>query len=288
MQKIQSYLYPNRIIVIADLAGFTVENTIVYTKNIKIYKGVDNVIQLDIQNADQKRLDLITSPPVTDIQMNVMDASGKALPNSPYTVTPLNTIKGIGVVTIPSADLNDLDVQFLHFSVTATDVNSNNIPLYVDSRFGAVGTLDLIGTATPVTRKEVIYDNFSGDINFMGNVTYHSSSIPVKFYEAVPTTTMTIAVNMSNFVGTLKFEGTEDMTISVESYKQPITVYPDQTYTTSLKGNGTTTYTITIGPDTLLNYVRVSWQYPDTWSYGATGQDPTTVYGLVNKITVSS
>jgi len=60
MQKIQSYLYPNRVILIADLAGFTVENTIVYAKTVKIYKGVDNVIQFDVQNADQKRLDLLT------------------------------------------------------------------------------------------------------------------------------------------------------------------------------------------------------------------------------------
>ena len=60
MQKIQSYLYPNRIILLADLAGSTVENTIVYAKTVKIYNGIDNTIQFDIQNADQKRIDLST------------------------------------------------------------------------------------------------------------------------------------------------------------------------------------------------------------------------------------
>jgi hypothetical protein len=73
MQKIQSYLYPNRVILLADLAGFTTENTVVYAKTIKIYKGVDNVIQFDVQNADQKRLELVISPSITNLEVNVMD-----------------------------------------------------------------------------------------------------------------------------------------------------------------------------------------------------------------------
>ena len=118
MQKIQSYLYPNRVILLADLAGFTVENTIVYQRTTKIYRGVDNVLEFDIQNADQKRLDLLTTPSITNIHMNVMDAGGKALPHSPYTVTATST-KGIASVTIPSADLAGLNTQFLKYSVTA-------------------------------------------------------------------------------------------------------------------------------------------------------------------------
>jgi len=104
MQKIQSYLYPNRIILLADLAGFTTENKIVYARTVKIYQGVDNVIEFDIQNADQKRLNLVTTPSISNIKLNVMDASGKALPNSPYTVTPSVTVTGIATVTIPSVD----------------------------------------------------------------------------------------------------------------------------------------------------------------------------------------
>ena len=42
MQKISTYLYPNRIELLADLAGFTVEYTNVYQRNIKIYAGIDN------------------------------------------------------------------------------------------------------------------------------------------------------------------------------------------------------------------------------------------------------
>jgi hypothetical protein len=368
MQKIQSYLYPNRIILLADLAGFTVENTIVYAKTVKIYKGVDNVIQFDIQNADQKRLDLVTNSPVTGIQMNVMDMSGKALPTSPYMVHPLAPIlastshaviapttgqgtsttisiptssitgafavgatitatgivspitvttavsdidsatttltvsflpqtvlaqssatiasvaeplKGIASVTIPYHDLEEITHQNLKYSITATDAFGNNIVLYTDSRFSAVGTMEVVESAVPVCRKNTVYDRFSGEINFMGNVTNHTSAIPCKYYEAVPTETLNFSIVLTNFIGTLFIEATTDSTISVESFRNAPKL---QTYNTTVPVSTTITFTgVPVGK---YNYMRVSWTYPDIWQYGSQ-QDPTTMYGLVNSVTVS-
>ncbi len=67
MQKISSYLYSNRVVLLANLAGFTVEYTNVYQRTIKIYNGIDNTIEFDIKNADQKRIDLAT---LTQIELN--------------------------------------------------------------------------------------------------------------------------------------------------------------------------------------------------------------------------
>ena len=58
MQKISSYLYPNRVRLLANLAGFNVEYTSVYQRTINLFKGIDNVVEFDIINADQKRVDL--------------------------------------------------------------------------------------------------------------------------------------------------------------------------------------------------------------------------------------
>jgi len=285
MQKVQSYLYPNRVILIADLAGFTVENTIVYAKTVKMYQGVDNVIQFDIQNADQKRLDLITSPLVNNISMNVMDMSGKALANSPYDVTPSTTVKGIGIVTIPEADLADLASQNLQYSVTAIDKDGNTIPLYCDSRFGALGTIQVVGYATPKTRPSVTYDEFVGEINFMGNVINHSPAIPCKFYEAEPTQGIDFNIYLSNFIGTVYVEATEDMTVSVSSF---INAPRLQSFTCTTPTTTTLTFSNVSVASTggSYNYMRVSWLYPDVWQYG--GQDPTNRYGSVTKVVVSS
>jgi len=286
MQKIQSYLYPNRVILIADLAGFTVENTIVYAKTVKIYKGVDNVIQFDVQNADQKRLDLVNTPLVTNLKMNVMDMSGNALPNSPYTVSN-TSITGIGTVTIPHTDLVNINHQYLQYSVTATDTNSNTIPLYTDSRFSAVGKIEVIGYATPTPHATTIYDRFYGEINFMGNVIQHTSATPCKFYEAVPTTSMNFSIHLTNFIGTIYVEATEDMTVSVESFANA-TKLQSMTYsvatTTTLTFNNVPVANPVTGQN--YNYMRVSWTFPDVWQYGSQ-QNPNLTYGTVDLVTVT-
>jgi hypothetical protein len=277
MQKIQSYLYSNRIQLLANLAGsIPTEYTNVYQRNVKVYKGVDNVLEFDIKNADQKRIDLTT---VTNLQMNLMDESGIGLPSSPYTITKNSPVTGITSVKIPAADLADINSQSLKYSVTGT-VNDNNIVLYADSRFGALGTIEVMGSAVPVSKAQTIYDRFSGEINFAGNVIYHSSAYATKFYEAVPTTTVIFVIHYTNFAGELYIEGTEDSTISVQSF----THSPKLHDMTINRSTGSTTITVDIGS---YNYLRVSWFYPDVWQYSATGQDPTTVYGSIDKITVT-
>ena len=219
MQKISTYLYPNRIELLADLAGFTTEFTNVYQRNVKIYNGVDNVLEFDIKNADQKRLDLETTPSITSIQLNVMDAQGNALPNSPYIIDPVAGIKGLARAVIPKQDLDNLDHQFLNYSVTALQ-DSYDIPLYADSRFGAVGKMELVGNAMPTSRTSQVLTSFYSDVHF-STVTqrvYHSSAIQNRFYEAVQTTTATIEFYFEGLEGTVTIEATKDASISSESF----------------------------------------------------------------------
>ena len=218
MQKISSYLYPNRIELLADLAGFTTEYTNVYQRTIKIYNGIDNTIEFDIKNADQKRIDLNT---LSNIELNLMDASGHGLLNSPYTITPLNqtSLKGLATVTIPQEDLVELSSQYLNYSVTANK-DGNDVILYGDARFGAVGKMELVGNAMPVFRDDRIYTDFTAEIDLKGHPTYHSSAIPATFYEATPTETLSFEVVLKGFTGSVWVESTQQSTISVEAWKK--------------------------------------------------------------------
>ena len=232
MQKISSYLYPNRVELLANLAGFTTEYTNVYQRIVKIYNGIDNTIEFDIKNADQKRLELITdsgaTPPkvavVNNIEMNIMDASGQALPNSPYTVTPHPTLKGIATVTIPQEDLLDLADQYLTYSVTAAK-DGNDVMLYGDSRFGATGKIELIGNAMPTFRNDRVYDSFTAEIDLKGFPTWHSSAIPARFYEAVKTETLQFDVDVKGLTGNVWIEATKQSTVNTEAFKKGDIVY---------------------------------------------------------------
>lgn len=217
MQKISSYLYPNRIELLADLAGFTTEWTNVYQRTVKIYNGIDNTLEFDIKNADQKRIDLDT---LTNIELNVMDSSGNALLNSPYCVTKLDqtSYKGLASVTIPKEDLEELAEQYLRYSVTAVK-NGKDVILYGDSRFGATGTLELINNAMPVVRNDRIYKTFTSEIDLKGHPTYHSTAIPATFYEAEKTQSLSFNVELSGFTGSVWLEGTKESTLRTEAWK---------------------------------------------------------------------
>ena len=261
MQKIKSYLYTNRIQLLADVAGFTTEYTNVYQKTVKIYNGVDNVLEFDIKNADQKRIDLST---LTQLELNIMDAAGNALPSSPYTITPTAT-KGIATVTIPDIDLSEYTTQFFKYSVTALK-NGNTIPLYADSRFGVAGTMELISNAMPTFRDERVYNTFTGEIDFSGNIQHRSSAIPAKFYEAEPTTTLSFEVNISSgFLGKVYLEGTTDMTISVNSFlnASQTTIFDNISSNVKTSAVSTVTITTAVGSN---NYFRLTWQHPPTTS----------------------
>ncbi|CAB4125792.1 hypothetical protein UFOVP181_420 [uncultured Caudovirales phage] len=261
MQKISTYLYPNRVQLLADLASFNVEYTNVYQRQVKIYSGIDNTIEFDIKNADQKRIDLNT---LSDIELNVMDASGQSLPNSPYTVTP-TALKGIATVTIPADDLSYLDSQFFKYSVSCVK-EGNNTLLYADSRFGAVGTIELVGSAMPVYRNSRVYESFTAEIDLKGVPTWHTSAIPAKFYEAVPTETISFSIDLTGFVGSVWIEATKSSTISVESFKhgsylRSFTAMADAPATTTLSFNN-----IRICD---FSYFRVSYSTPISMGVGA-------------------
>lgn len=256
MQKISTYLYPNRIELLADLAGFTVEYTNVYQRNIKIYNGIDNTLEFDIKNPDQKRIDLST---ISQIELNIMDTQGNALPNSPYAVIPLDqtTKKGLAAVTIPQEDLVDLDNQFLNFSVSALK-DGKDLMLYGDTRFGAVGKMELVGNAMPTFKDARVITNFYSDISFSTQIVehFHSDAIPVKFYEAVPTTQFTPAYEFNQLEGTVTVEATKDSSISSESFTLRGTVLDTFDWSTATMGSAVTRPTI---DTTGYGYIRFSF-----------------------------
>ncbi len=228
MQKISSYLYSNRIQILADMvtsvdSAYPVEWKIVYQRPIKIYKGVDNVIELDIKNADQKRIDIFGK----NIKFVVMDQTDKEI--NTYTANVLDdgsttSVRGLAKVTIPATDLTALQPQFLKYSLYILNADTTKTLLYGDTRFGGHGTLELLGSIIPSTRPIQNYNDFQQETNFGGNtiadrtVTYHSSAIPTKFYEAEPTIATDIAVTVSGFVGTITIEGTKNPTIGHEAF----------------------------------------------------------------------
>ena len=191
-----------------------------YQRNVKIYKGIDNVIEIELKNNDQKRIEIGTSA----LKMVLMDQSRNMIAEYAAQSLEDSTIVGLARVVIPAFDLDDLDPQYLSFIVTKTDNGSIENLTYADSQFGAFGTIQLLNGINVVTTKTNRYDRFWQSTNWQGKtfesrvVSYISEAIPTTFYGATPATSMTITIYPTNFKGDIIIEGTDKEVIGHESF----------------------------------------------------------------------
>ena len=178
MQKISSYLYSNRISVVADLASYPTEWRIVYQRMIKIYQGMNNVVELDIKNAEQRRI------AITGYTMKcvIMDQLGNEVYTAP--VVPIPQTTGLATITVPASALDRIKPQFLNYSVYILNDDGTKTPIYGDTSFGAIGKMDLIAGAVPRPQSPKIIDTFTYLVNDDYNLnaidrTYYSESVEV-------------------------------------------------------------------------------------------------------------
>ncbi len=153
MQKISSYLYPNRVIVIADLVSFPVEMQIVYQRIIKIYKNIDNVIEFDVKNADQKRISLTGYT----IKFVMTDLNNALIAEK---VATLSSVTGLCSVTIDESDTLNLDKGFYNFALYIETASGVKTLLYADTQYGAKGKIEMVGDLMPEPRPVATVTSF--------------------------------------------------------------------------------------------------------------------------------
>jgi hypothetical protein len=144
MQKIQFYLVPNRLTVTTDLVGFTTEFRQVYQQQIKLYKGIDNTIEMEIKNSEQRKQDVAGYT----AELQFFDSARHELFTA--TGTPVLSSKGLISVTIPAADIADIDPQQLQVAARLVKAGSPDSIIYADSQFGLLGTVLLQNGYNPV------------------------------------------------------------------------------------------------------------------------------------------
>ena len=181
MQLISSYLYPNRLDVYTSAPDWNnLRYRKVYNRNLKIYRSVDNRIDLQIRNCDQKAFDLstITLAPGQTITVvfNVISREGKILVLSKdaesFTLTDGSTsssTKGQVRVNLTANDLAGLEPGYYDYSIVQeirTTLNDNEhivvsrTVLYADSQYGAISTLEVENDVLGQVEQSVTVDTF--------------------------------------------------------------------------------------------------------------------------------
>jgi hypothetical protein len=141
MQLISRYLVSNRIHIVADVAGFITEYRPVYNRQIQLYKGVDNVVEFKVVNADQKAVDISTYTPKVygfgEDKTMLIEKNGI-----------VSTTKGVFTVTITENDLLNIKQQYIGYNILLQN-DDNKVLTYAHSNFDNDATMYINARTMP-------------------------------------------------------------------------------------------------------------------------------------------
>lgn len=158
------YLYNQRVNLIANEAGQTTEYRPVYRKQLKAYRGIDNVFEFKILNADQKPIDLTAY----SAKFVIFDSEKNMIVNRDITILDdgsTRSTKGLCKVTLSDNDTLNIKEQYLSYTVYVIDTDGNNVLTYADSHFGSAGTIYLSDEAFPGPSLTKSVSSFTEDNN---------------------------------------------------------------------------------------------------------------------------
>jgi len=156
MQLIPRYLVNNRTVLVSNDTGFITEYRPVYTRQLKVYKGIDNVLDFKLLNADQKPITNLTD---YTIKFQAFDENSQLVIEHDADV--VNASKGLFKVTVTDNDTLNLKQQYLSYNIHLVDSNSDASITYSNSFFENNGTIYLSSQAFPGPRDTYSVSTFT-------------------------------------------------------------------------------------------------------------------------------
>tara|TARA_Y100001954_G_scaffold165749_1_gene175892 strand:+ start:824 stop:1591 length:768 start_codon:yes stop_codon:yes gene_type:complete len=200
MQLVPRYLVTNRTVVVSDDTGNITEYNKVYQRNIKIAKGIDNIIRFEIKNHDHKPVSILnTYTPYVEVFTEDNILLKKYIGTIKETSTP--SFKGQFEINVTSSDTLNLDGQYLSYTVYLRNTSQADTLTYSDTQFGVPGTMELTSEAFPgaIDSKEIktFVNSISSVVNAQPDINSNNAL-------------HTAAIYSTGFAGTVKVQGTLD------------------------------------------------------------------------------
>ena len=221
MQLNSVYLYPNKIDVFTNaLASWQTERyRRVYNRNLKIYRSVDNRIDIQVRNSDQKAAAFAGATLV----FNLITREGKDLVLA-KDCTTLSATSGTAFINLTQEDLLNLEPGFYNYTVlrevreTVSETEyfvTSKTPLYQDSQYGVIGVIevsgDVLGLGEP-SKEITSYMYTNPDTTGYQDPSYVTfSNIDAKGNMATASTLHTFQFyHSTNYTGRIRIQGSLD------------------------------------------------------------------------------
>jgi hypothetical protein len=218
MQLISVYLYQNKIDVFtnASTAWLTERYRRVYNRNIKIYRGVDNRIDIQVRNSDEKAADATGSTLV----FNLVERETQALvAKKDCVVVAASTGKYYVILT--EAELLDIETGYYQYSIyneirtdngDGSHIVSSRTPLYVDGQYDTLANIEVYNSGQGDVQPSNITKEFKFTKYFGGSPVfssfYTSSIIDARPEISTPQSLHTFQFNFTNsYNGSMIIQG---------------------------------------------------------------------------------
>ena len=139
MQLTPRYLVSNLTKLVANESGFIVEYRPVYSRQLQVYKGIDNVLDFRLYNADQRPISITSYTPkfiaFDENQTLVLEKDGTILDDGS------SNTRGKFKITITENELLNIKQQFLTYNVYLVDDDGDKVLTYNYSNFDNGATI---------------------------------------------------------------------------------------------------------------------------------------------------
>lgn len=152
MQSLFVYYYPNTVEVQLNLDPTTrLRNYFMYKRTVKVYKGIDNIIQFVFKNSENKPVNITG----WNVNFNIIsDEEGAIVFSQPVTVIDANV--GIVTTTIGELALIDLNNVQYNYSLSITNQTTGQEQVvYTDDNYGARGEIELLDGHYPTFKPSI-------------------------------------------------------------------------------------------------------------------------------------
>lgn len=202
------YTYTVRQVVVV-LSGTSPRKYMpVYSKPLTLNKGVDNQLQFQFLNQEQKPVDLSSIATANQqISFRALNSDGTEILFR-KALTPVLDVNGIFQLNTTAAEIENIESQKCFYSLEWPSGNLN-LPVFVDSKAGARGDLNIVDSILPsfVPSQNVTIPN---DQPFP-NANANANSEAVTFYSSIINTqdnpVLTTSIDYANYVGNVTIQG---------------------------------------------------------------------------------
>lgn len=216
MQLTPRYLVSNRTFIISDEAGQVTEFDPVYKRQLVVYRGIDNVLEFQLLNSDQKPIDLnqfslqnsddaatVFFTAFDENQRQIIQREGEIVAGDDSAVN-----RGLFTVTITGNDLLNVKSQYLSYTVILQDSHGRQRITYTDTGFGQKGTILVSTDAFPGPAKTYSVTNFIPYDSDEQNEEWYSEWITAEPALNGNAALHTIAIYSDGYAGDIVVQGT--------------------------------------------------------------------------------